>query len=97
MKPSTVQKEEYITELFREHNQLRVAPLSFLPYLKERMTQFREDNLHYIRSNLAVKTKEGREPIQQLIQELEVLPAMGQLTWSNALHRAADSLAVELG
>ena len=84
--------------LYRELNQLRQSPKSYIPLIQEQMKLLKKNNvLKKKDSNLSIQTLEGKEAYEEAINFLERQEPVGPLTKEIKLSYAAQDLVKDIG
>jgi len=81
--------QQFDLEVFRQHNELRTNPQSFIPDLEEMIPRF-NGNM-YTRPNdpVLLQTNEGPAAVQDLIDYLKTAVPIDALEWDEGMMKAA--------
>jgi uncharacterized protein YkwD len=92
VRPSTGEERLVIVEMSR----VRLHPREYAKWLRTQVKYF-EGTLWRLPDHVPIRTNEGVEPLQELIEFLESTPSPGPLRWNEGLSRAARELVREQG
>ena len=84
------------SELFLYHNKLRKEPSSFIPYLEEWLTKYKENILQLPNEN-PLRTFDGSKGVENAIKFLKNQEPIPELKYNDALSKAALDHANDIG
>lgn len=92
VRPSTGEERLVVVEM----SKVRLHPKEYAKWLRTQVKYF-EGTLWRLPDHVPIRTNEGSEPLEELIEFLESTPSPGPLRWSEGLARAARELVREQG
>ena len=84
------------SELFLYHNKLRKEPSSFIPYLEEWLTKYKE-NILQLPNETPLRTFDGSKGVENAIKFLKNQEPIPELKYNDALSKAALDHANDIG